>query len=125
MFRAIEDEDEDMNTPIEESKEPPIELPADRNRKLFYARTGRLPSITLPEQFYEVTQDDMNEYAKSIQSTKSDFELAKNLKSNQKRRADYKTTIIRIKLYEHLYLEGIFRATDTVNKYTTTKNINK
>jgi hypothetical protein len=101
-----------------EEEEQSVSLPADRRLRVFRAAVGLLPSPELPEEFYEVTEQDSVEYARSIQQ-----QAAAERGSSTARQAGSSTprrrlllTVLRIKLPLHCYVEGMFRASETVQE---------
>jgi len=151
-----EDECEGEN---EEEKQPPLSIPPDRGLKLLHAVTGVIPPPHLPDEFYEVTEDDSAVYARSIrkeaaqarkdmggsntaakqgalpqieesppaanQATAASSASASSAAASSStvtppssttrrtRRRTVRATLLRIRLPQHLYIEGLFRPDET------------
>ena len=65
--RAVIDDDEDVDVDDSDDDEKAPAIPPDRALRLFHALPGLVPPPELPDEFYEVTEEDSRTYARSIQ----------------------------------------------------------
>lgn len=70
--------------------------------------------VDVPDEFYDVTHRDSVMYAKAIRVSASVDQLKHKLDVSSKTKRDYHTATIRVKLANRLYLEGKFKAKETV-----------
>ena len=87
-----------------------VVIPADRRRRLYRAAAGLLPSPTVPDSFYEVTEADSVEYAKSI--VQQAAAERSGTVGAQPRRPLPHLSIVRVRLPSLLYLEGLFHSSE-------------
>ena len=85
-------------------------IPSDRRRHLYRAPVGLLPSPDIPDSFYEVTEADSVEYARSI--TQQAAAERAGVAVVQLRRPLPHLSIVRVRLPSQLYLEGLFHASE-------------
>ena len=102
----------------QEAAEAAVVLPADRQLRVLQALPVLLPAPELPESFYEVTEDDSVEYARSVmrQAAKERGEAtpASAGSSGATKRDRPVVSLVRIKLPSHVYVEGVFKAGERV-----------
>jgi hypothetical protein len=67
------DEDGDIDLSSSDDEATPFALPADRGLKVFHALPGILRPPELPEEFYEVTEEDSRTYARGIRMEAAKF----------------------------------------------------
>jgi hypothetical protein len=171
---ADEEEGEDIEVGSDSDLEDPaaaqVEIPADRRIALLHALPGMLPAPELPDEFYEVTDEDSLAYARALRleadRARASFGLLptdlpldtsgtasaaalhrasvvanaalshmspsdapvvgpgglmdsgrlppvpQKKRSSRRRRACH-ATMIRVRLPDHLYVEGLFKADET------------
>ena len=104
----------------ERDEEAAVHVPADRNLRVLRAQPGLLPAPELPDSFYDVTEDDSVEYARSImrQAAKERGETGPTTSEpstaalSQRKRP--MLSVVRVKLPSHVYVEGVFKAGERV-----------
>ena len=107
----------------ERDQEAATVVPADRQLRVLRAQPGLLPAPELPDSFYEVTEDDSVEYARGVmrQAAKERGEAASpataaSTGSTQRKRPPL--SLVRIKLPSHVYVQGVFKASERVSDVT-------
>lgn len=152
--RITIEEEEDVDVASEEEEEEaeaaPFTLPPDRRIQLLHAQPGMLKAPELPDEFYEVTEEDALEYAKSIRrealrsgALRAGDKMPTDLPLNEEKsgaassssplldssrlpavppshsrrvaraKRKCKATLLRIRLPNHLYAEGLFKTDET------------
>ena len=103
----------------ERDEEAAVVLPSDRRWRVLRAQPGLLPVPELPDSFYEVTEDDSVEYARSVmrQAAKERGEAvpaASGGPAGISQRKRPLLSLVRVKLPSHVYVEGVFKAAERV-----------
>ena len=100
----------------EQEEEASAVLPNNRQLRVLRAQPGFLPAPELPDSFYEVTEDDSVEYARSVmrQAAKERGEAAPSPAAGSSQRRRPVLALVRVKLPSHVYVEGVFKAGERV-----------
>ena len=104
----------------QQEEEAALRLPADRQLRVLQAQPSLLPAPELPDSFYEVTEEDSVEYARSVmrQAAKERGEAvpaaAATTAPGASRRKRPLVSLVRVKLPCHVYVEAVFKASERV-----------
>ena len=101
-------------------QQPDIEIPYDRNMRIFYAPPGCVKIEDLPDEYYEHTDEDVAVYARGLLSqmtlSKANHQIVHDIKQAMKPSKsshNYKYSIIRFRLPNHILIEGYFTVDET------------
>lgn len=110
-----------LNTVNNNTSNQNITIPVHRNRRIFHAPPGTVKVDDLPDEYFELTDDDIAIYARSLLSSltlknvnQSFIQQLHDASRPAKQYTDYNTTLIRFRLPNHMFIDSLFKSTETI-----------